>query len=334
MAGRVKVLLWVAAIALVALAMQNRGRTPRPPVPAAAAPVAKSAEPVPVEKAEPLADLARRGASPAKQRRALRRFLRSSGVGRASIASVLRHTRDGISLWPGGADATSRIGGTPVLPRGEQWPTSASGNPFTFVAAFDLGDLPQLDPLPREGTLALYWNFGWMDEGGGDMDYVASTRAYLVEPGEETHPAAPRQSAPIAAQPLRGTRAALAGDPFLVADEVEGHGDRERLSAAMDALMEAGLYTHRLLGAPNEIQGPVLRDMRFYFDPKRGYLSGASRERFTPAEREHGDWVLLAQLEETEDFVIADGGVLHFVILRSDLEAGRFDRVVGMMESH
>lgn len=44
--------------------------------------------------------------------------------------------------------------------------------------------------------------------------------------------------------------------------------------------------------------------------------------------------MLLAQINEDDDLVIADGGVLHFVILRRDLEQGRFDRVVGMMESH
>ena len=102
----------------------------------------------------------------------------------------------------------------------------------------------------------------------------------------------------------------------------------------MNALSEAGLYPHHLLGAPIEIQGPVLDGMRSYFDPSFGYLLPESRDRFTAQEREGGDWVLLAQINEDDGLAIADGGALHFVILRSDLEAGRFDRVIGIMESH
>ena len=62
--------------------------------------------------------------------------------------------------------------------------------------------------------------------------------------------------------------------------------------------------------------------------------SDASRDRFSEAERDPGAWVLLAQIEEERDFVIADGGVLYFAIPRSDLRARRFDRVIATMQSH
>ena len=74
--------------------------------------------------------------------------------------------------------------------------------------------------------------------------------------------------------------------------------------------------------------------MRSLFDPKHQYLTEQSRSRFTAAERNSGDWLLLAQIDEDDGLVIADGGVLHFVMLRSDLAARRFDRVIGVMESH
>ena len=101
----------------------------------------------------------------------------------------------------------------------------------------------------------------------------------------------------------------------------------------MDKLKGQGLYPHHVLGSPIEARRPVLNGMPGFFNPTLGYLSEASRERFTPAEREAGQWVLLAQFDQQGDFVLADGGALYFVILRQDLEAQRFDRVIGIMDS-
>jgi hypothetical protein len=139
---------------------------------------------------------------------------------------------------------------------------------------------------------------------------------------------------PVDVTPLRGVKVPVAGEPGIVAREIRGRPDEDALFEAMNELSYAGLYPNHLLGAPIEIQGPVLEGMSSYFDPKWGYLSQQSRARFTRAERESGDRTLLAQINEEHGLTIADGGVIHFVILEKDLEAGRFDRVIGMMESH
>jgi hypothetical protein len=289
----------------------------------------------PPADAQRLVTLAEREAPAREQRAALRRYLSGRRISGPTIAAVLRHTRDGITLRPG-ASGGARLGGRPVLPAGEPWPRSANGNPFTLIAVFDFAKLPHLVPLPRRGTLALYWNGHWVEEpGGGEMDFVAATRAYYVPPGGAVdHPEAPEESWPFAAIPLDGTVAPIAGDPGVVADEIKGRPDADALLEAMNDVMSAGLYPHHLLGAPIEVQGPVLAGMPSFFDPKFDYLAPASRERFTAAERESGDWMLLAQIGEDEGLVIADGGELYFVILRSDLEARRFDRVIGIMDSH
>lgn len=293
--------------------------------------------PEPAADVKALVGLRQRGAPVAEQRAALERYLTGRGVSTGTLAAVLRHTRDGIALLPGPRSAQTRIGGPPLLPPGEGWPQS-DGHPFTFVAAIDFAELPQTEALPRAGTLALYWNFNWVEgpqEGPGHMDFVAGTRAYFFAPGAPVaQPDPPRSSFPVGRLPLRGVVMPFAGEPGLVAQEVEGRPDREKLFAAMNDLTAAGLYPHHLLGAPIEVQGPVLAGMPAFFDPKQEYLTEESRARFTAAERDAGEWVLLAQLNEDKGFVIADGGVLHFVILRSDLAAGRFDRVVGIMESH
>jgi hypothetical protein len=295
----------------------------------------------PPERQAPRADvqrlvtLAEHEAPARDQRAALWWYLTERRISRPAIAAVLRHTRDGIALRPG-ASGGARLGGEPVLPAGEPWPRSANGNPFTFIAVFDFAKLPHLAPLPRRGTLALYWNGHWFEErGGGEMDFVAATRAYYVPPGAAVdHPDAPEESWPFAAIPLDGSVAPIAGDPNLVADEIKGRPDADALFEAMNDVMAAGLYPHHLLGAPIEVQGPVLAGMPSFFDPKFNYLAPASRERFTAKERESGDWMLLAQIGEDGGLTIADGGELYFVILRSDLEARRFDRVIAIMDSH
>lgn len=321
----------VTAVLVVAIRMMGSGASDggdavQPP----------RATPEPREDVQRVLDLAEDGASVAKQRRALRSYLAGRGISRGTMAAVLRHTRDGIALHAGPRDARSRIGGRPVLPAGEPWPTS-SGGPFKFIGAFDLAELPHLKPLPAKGTLALYWNVAhWFeDEGPGKMDFVAATRAYYLPPGARvTRPVAPEESYPLDVTPLRGIAMPIAGDPNLVFDEIEGRADADGAIEAMNDLSHAGLYPNHLLGAPIEIQGPVLEGMRSFFDPKFGYLSEQSRARFTRAEREAGDWILLAQINEEHGLTISDGGTIHFVILRRDLEARRFDRVVGIMESH
>ena len=290
----------------------------------------------PAADAQRLVALAERGAPATEQRAALRRYLSARRISAPTIATVLRHTRDGIALRPGASGDGARLGGQPVLPAGEPWPRSAKGKPFTLIAVFDFSRLPHLEPLPQQGTLALYWNLNWFEEpGDGEMDFVAATRAYYVPPGGATdHPSAPAESYPFGPISLDGTVTPIAGDPNLVAEEIKGRRDANALYKAMDDVMTAGLYPHHLLGAPIEVQGPVLAGMPAYFDPKFKYLAPESRERFTAAERESGDWMLLAQISEDEGLTIADGGELYFVILRSDLAARRFDRVVGIMDSH
>lgn len=294
--------------------------------------------PEPDADVQALLDLASRGASGSEQRARLRRYLAGRGVSRTTIAAVLRHTRDGIALRPGPRGARTRLGGQPVLPPGEPWPTAETGHPFTFLVAVDFAELPRMDPLPREGTLALYWNFNWFEaahDRPGKMDFVAATRAYFSRPGDPVaNPDPPSGSDPIDLVPLRGIAMPIAGEPDHVDREAGDGPDRRALFDAMNELARARVYPHHLLGAPIEIQSLVLEGMPALFDPKQGYLTEQSRARFTAAERESKDWLLLAQVNEDDGLIIADGGVLHFVMLRSDLRARRFDRVVGVMESH
>jgi hypothetical protein len=156
----------------------------------------------------------------------------------------------------------------------------------------------------------------YLESGGASQE--AATRTFFPPGAATSEPDAPEKSYPLDLKPLRGTRMPIAGDPNLVADEIGERPDFERTTAALNELTRQGLYPHHVLGAPIEVQGPVLEEMPSYFDPKLRYLSDESRERFTPAERASGDWRLLAQIDTDETVMFGDAGSLYLVILEQE----------------
>jgi hypothetical protein len=257
----------------------------------------------------PLVKLAERGASPARQRQALRDYLRRRGVSNATSSMILANTSDSLALRPGRDDARTGIGGDRgLLPPGSPWP-NLRGTPFTLIATIDFSELPRLAPLPADGTLALYYLLA-----DYDPDDARAVRAYYFPPGAPaSRPRAPRATYPEELEPLRGTIQPISGNPHTVADAIERRPDAKRALQAMNDLAYGGLYPHHLLGQPIELQAGILESYRER-DPS-------------------GDWLLLAQINDGP-LVIADGGDLLFLIRRGDLEARRFDRVRAVMESH
>jgi Domain of unknown function (DUF1963) len=198
-----RALRWATVVVAVGLFVWYRIEDPGAVEPLPAAKPAASTEQQ--LAATRLAVLGDGGASIEQQRAELRSYLTDSGVSPTAIDTVFRHTRDGIALRPGREGAQTRLGGPPLLPAGEKWPTAADGDKFTFVGALDFAELPRMEPLPTEGTLALYWNREWGGKGEGKMDFVAATRAfYLTTDDRTSDPKAPAQTRPITYKPLRG----------------------------------------------------------------------------------------------------------------------------------
>ena len=297
-----------------------------PPAPGTP-PVAERPTDAEVE-AEALLELARAGAPLESQREALAGYLRARGLAPATVAAVLDRTRDAVALErdPRGAGAT-RIGGEPLLPAGEAWPLEPGGAPLTFIAAICLDELPALAPLPS-GRLLVYWDEDCWDRER--EDFVAGTRVFHVPGGGELTRAPPpgggRPSDPVH----------LAGFAMPVVGEIEhvfanrriGPGEVERLFAATDPLYLA--VAHQLLGSSRDIQGPVL-------DEVARWLATAhpeTRGRFGEAQLRGEGWLLLAQFAEEGDLVFGDAGALYLVMPGDDLEACRFDRVMGIMQCH
>jgi hypothetical protein len=274
-----------------------------------------------------LRELALAGAPLDEQRAALAAGLRAHGVSEAAVPAVLAHARDGVRLLEREPRATHavRVGGPAQLPPDTAWPVDPDGEPFTFIARIDLAAIPHLAPLPDGGTLLIYWSeraFEWEHR-----DLRAATRVFYLEPGV----------APVAAEPPAGAHVP-AGVPLLgvvtpILGNRERHevpdADEEALYLADDALNQV-FVGHQLLGTSRDIQGPVLDEVGYWFD--RG--SPEAKQDYDAAELAGEGWILLAQFGETDDLVFGDVAELYLVIPSADLAARRFDRAVGIMQSH
>lgn len=276
------------------------------------------------EDATALVELAKSGASLEAQRDALADYLGRRRVSPPTVDAVLAQTRDGIALFESpGADRRSRLGGDGLLPPGEEWPRNRDGKPLTFIAALDFAELPHLDPLPREGTLLVYWDEQFFEVE--PMDFVAATRVLHTPAAAELEEHAPPEgSSTMDAIPLRGFRMPLPGSMAVDASDADE-------SELHDAAHDLGLaLCHQLLGTSRDVQGPAVDEVSYWFG---GHVLPETRERFSEAERTGEGWTLLAQFEETEGLLFGDAGALYLVMPDADLRTGRFDRVMGIMQS-
>lgn len=280
-----------------------------------------------------VASLATAGAPTVTQRAALRSYLAGRRAGAPAIAAVLRHTVDGVALRPGAPrSARTRLGGRALLPAGVAWPRSPGGRALTFVAQVDLAELPPAPPLPRRGRLAFYWDLDGILHPDG-QDTATGTRVYYVAPGAPAdRPRPPRGAEASPARPLRGTPQPFPGEASAVAGELGDGPATDALVDAMNDLSATGVYTHHLLGASLDVQGPALGEI---LHGLRTGATAATRTRYSADElRDPRRWVLLAQFEEDDELHLADAGALYYAVPAADLRAGRFDRAVAIVQSH
>lgn len=263
----------------------------------------------------------------AEQRDAIAQILSERGVSEETVRRAVEWARDGIALFErdDAGGLKSRLGGEPLLPEAEEWPKDPGGRPLGFIALVDLSELPDLEPLPSDGTLLVFWDHQFFELD--KMDFVAATRVFHLEPGapSTTHdpPDAHDAFGPI---PLSGHLMPILGelDDFEVPDADEDH-----FYDASDEVTR--VYEHSLAGRSRDVQSPVLGEIAYWFD---GHVYPETAERFTEEERNGKGWVLLAQFEEAEGLEFGDVGALYLCIPEADLRERRFDRVMGIMQSH
>jgi hypothetical protein len=279
-----------------------------------------------------LLELAKDGASLPLQRHALRKALHQRGVSEYSSAVVMRHVHDGIALMEAGPEVRSRLGGKGRLPPGASWPTLESDEwHLAFLAEIALSELPDLDPLPRDGTLLIYQE---TETWSCERNPLVATRVMYVPEGLGLATVAePEQTVfPLKPKPVRGVAMPIPGESAMVVEALELVPDRELVIETMNELMTESSGEHWLLGGSLDVEGPARLDVPYALRE----ISAEQRARFTDAELEGEGWVLLAQINEdnTADIRIGDGGAFYLFIPEDDLRQRLFDRVVGLMQCH
>jgi hypothetical protein len=254
------------------------------------------------------------------------------------------------------AIGASRFGGSPDVPDDLEWPANRHGEPLAFLAQINLrkaaGRSP-LSELPADGWLWIFY-----DLRKGPSGHASDFNGWRVLHGKRdsrlARRAPPRESgASLFACSLKFHRQnALPSLTTLLADESVSKrlrsflaGDGEKYNAARERLMRR-VSGHRLLGYPDEVQGPMhqgftsalvqtrsMRGINPFTQEKVVFpgrtLAGVPKD-VRALVRAPGPWRLLLQLDTDEDgpgWMWGDAGRLYFWIRERDLAAGEFSRV-------
>jgi len=239
-------------------------------------------------------------------------------------------------------DGAHRVGGEPDLVAGETWPRNVRGTQLTFIAQFDVGQIP---PLPRGPAEVEAWratpSFVRLFADLYDHPFEGNALTALV--------ADPLVARARAAMPTRGVSATdadfgIAAFREEIVDavpcwclDIEHPAVRE--AEAIDDIgppenapllelshrVHAGRSLHtgwhvlpQLLGLPD----PVQEDPRY----------GAAAYHADASLRDRNAWALLLQFDDSFASY-GDGGGFFVVIPRVDLAVGRYDRAIAESQS-
>jgi uncharacterized protein YwqG len=269
----------------------------------------------------------------------LRKMLLTRNLGRVAdrIESAARKS---VRLLPGrrSADAASRLGGRPNLPRHFAWPTWRE-EPLAFVAQLDLATLPRVAglALPRTGALLFFYE-GGETEGFSPEDRGSSCVLYTPDPLGSF----PLRSLPESLPDhLRFRGVQLSAEPAevtvpniwdtLVEQLALSRKEREAYVDFYDRFNEGKPRTiHRVGGYTDCIQpgDPKLQahlvSHGLDCGESSGYKAGKKRALLPGAS----DWHLLLQVdsEKKAHMMWGDVGRVYFLIHKTELEQRRFDR--------
>jgi uncharacterized protein YwqG len=226
----------------------------------------------------------------------------------------------------------SRIGGTPDLPTGTEWPVSNEGKPLAFIAQLDLAAIKPYDTsglLPAAGYLYFFydadqqiWGFDPADKGNFKVCWFDVTSTKLVSTpfptGLDAH--------------ARYTPASLSYSIHTSVPSLREHGfnflNEQDAEVYWDLVQDAG-YINKILGYADSIYGSMELECQLvtnglycgndtgYKDPARVALEAGVR-----------DWKLLLQVDSNEELtgmMWGDSGRLYFWIREQDLKERNFE---------
>jgi uncharacterized protein YwqG len=253
------------------------------------------------------------------------------------IADVRSLSRAGLRLTPataGAAAGASRLGGSPDVPEGFEWPTW-DGRELAFLGQLDLAEIAAIDPelpLPHEGLLLFFYDLESRPSGldpahRGSCRVVHSTRAGAAT-GAQRAPDLRELPLELSRELMLPSAWSFHGEELeLSPEETDGWDElRERLARAQGVELEetsADFFAlHRLLGYHEEIGREVeiecelaaagidADDFSTYYEHRLAHEAAAR------------SWRLLLQLSADNDLGISeDAGFdrLYICIRDADL---------------
>jgi uncharacterized protein YwqG len=245
----------------------------------------------------------------------------------------------------------SRIGGTPDVPRGFEWPRWLPSKqrddkfgqpwhpnvaaPLGFIAQIDLSAVPKVDDsLPNSGWLYFFydrycetWGFDPSDRGCcrilyADCERSELGRAMLPSDADSEHVAHPCKLQAWAELTL----------PDDLPDLEYGTPIYEAYRELSDDLTkQGGLTHHHLFGYPQLIQNPMelecqLASNGVYCGNSEGYQGDRAKALAEGAS----EWMLLLQIDTDEEgpgWMWGDVGRIYYWIKRKDLASLQFQDV-------
>ncbi len=242
----------------------------------------------------------------------------------------------------------SRIGGTPDVPPGFEWPRWAPAKarddkfaqpwrpdgpaPLGFIAQIDLSAVPRVDDaLPRSGWLYFFydrycepWGFDPGDRGCCRIVYADCDRGALsrAEPPADADPEHVAEPCLVEAGPELTL-------PVDLPDLESGTPAHESYRDLCDELAEAGgSMHHRLLGYPQVVQNPMELECQLASNGVNcGEPEGYQADEAEMLQAGATDWRLLLQIDTDEDgpgWMWGDVGRIYFWIKKQDLASLRF----------
>lgn len=255
-----------------------------------------------------------------------------------------------LSPAEGCESARTRLGGSPLLPPGAEWPRSDRG-PLSFVGQLDFRELRDAAGgaaagalgLPADGVLSLFYDVEEQPWGYDPAHASGFALLYAPDPATAIDVEPPEGAIPFDEEPLTassGLSLPWPGDRAHDALTLEGASERAyRHFAERFALAQGkgipGLR-QQVGGHPQWLQ----RDGRVTAElASRGVHAGGEPRAWRSAdlrraEAEAESWRLLWQLEPEDDrFTWVGLGTLYVLIRDEDLRARRFERAWVVFQS-
>ena len=194
-------------------------------------------------------------------------------------------------------ETTVTLGGPPLLPPGEPWPTWGD-RPLDYLGSVDFDRLPHVADLPAKGTVAFYYASAlprpWGDQPG-QRDawrlYSGELREVPLPPGASTFPECSLKAAPFLSLPAPK-------EPFL--ERLEGLYSGvlpvyEQLHVAWQQhIWPDDTPAHQIGGWPLLVQRPVAADCHYASTGRDPDTAPLTHEEVSALAEE---WRLILQLD-------------------------------------